>query len=509
MDLGIDPLTATAADLQAKLSDKSVTSQQLVKLYLGRIAQYNGYLKAVIATAPEDLLNKTAAKLDDERAKGKIRGPLHGIPILLKDNIAITPESGLPTTCGSLALVGSKPRKSAIIVGQLVEAGAIILGKANLSEWAWFRSDLANSGWSAVGGQTQSAYVRGGFREDDSNGGHSNPGGSSSGPAVAVSAGLSPISVGTETMGSLIMPSERAALYAIRPTVRIVPQEGIIPITLDGDTAGPMAKSVLDAVNLLDVLVDPSQTTVPEGGYKSAMTGQWGGIKIGVLEPKDWFWPTAVVKYERQATEQMIREIKSAYEKLGTLAKVVKPVKLLSPEEATEGGEKDIWAAAAWTFKDLLEEYLDSIDDCQIKTLEDLIKFNKDHAEQELPPGASNQAGLERSVTENLPKDEYRKLMDLARERCGKNGIDRTLEDNNVDIIMGPGDGLMMMISGTAGYPSATLPLGYLDFNGRPFGLQIMAKAHQEALLIQAQSAWEATFPKRQPPPLDDIVKGK
>ncbi|RWA10871.1 hypothetical protein EKO27_g4234 [Xylaria grammica] len=405
MITSINPLTATAAELQTKLTDNSITSKQLVKLYLDQITRYDGYLKAVIATAPQEYLEKTAAGLDDERAKGKIRGPLHGIPILVKDNIATTPELGLPTTCGSLALVGSKPKKNATIIEQ-ASAGAIILGKANLSvrtvnlTWrsqsglTWssggrsgLGTDFANSGWSAVGGQTQSAYVRGGFRPDDSNGGHSNPGGSSSGSAVAVAAGLSPIAIGTDTMGSLIMPSDRSALFAMKPTLKIVPQYGIIPVSFEADSAGPMTKSVLDLARLLDVLVDPSKTTVPEGGYQSAVTGKWGNIRIGVVKPEEWLFPTRIVKYEQEASEQMLREWKSAYERLRTVVKIVKPVSLLSVDEASDNGTKNIWDAFDSTFGTLLEEYLQSVDECKIKTLEDLIKFNEDHDEQELPPG--------------------------------------------------------------------------------------------------------------------------
>ncbi|KAM3443914.1 hypothetical protein MY4824_000362 [Beauveria thailandica] len=509
MALNINPLTATASQLQAKLTCKSVTSQQLVKLYLAHIAKYNGYLKAVIAVAPEDLLNRAAAKLDDERVNGHVRGPLHGIPILVKDNIATSADLGLPTTCGSLALEGSKPKKSATIIERLQAAGVIILGKANLSEWAWYRSDFADSGWSAVGGQTQSAYVRGGFSHaNDTNGGHSNPGGSSSGSAVAVSAGMSPFSIGTETMGSLIMPSDRAALFTIKPTLKIVPQDGIIPVTLEADSAGPMTKSVLDLANLLDVLVDPSRTPVPKGGYTTAVNNSWGDIRIGYLDPEQWLFPTEIVKYEKDATDQMrkLREWNAAYEKLKSVAKVVKPVRLLSVEESSQDGKRDIWDAFHTTFKALLEEYLQSVDDCKVRTLKELIEFNEEHAAEELPPSAANQAGLIRALNATMDPEEYRKLIDQARNTCGEKGIDRVLEENEVDIILGPGDGTMFIIAGTAGYPVASLPLGYLDFNGRPFGMQITARAHEDALLIQAQSAWEATFPPRQSPQLDEIV---
>ncbi|KAM6480980.1 amidase family protein [Trichoderma sp. SZMC 28011] len=500
----INVLTVTASELEAKLNDNSITSRQLVKLYLSQIAKYNGYLKAVIAVAPEELLDRTAAGLDAERAAGNVRGPLHGIPILLKDNIATVPELRLPTTGGSLALVGSKPRKNADIVDQLIGAGVIIIGKANLSEWSW--SNMASLGWSAVGGQTQSAYVRGGLREGDSIGGHSSPGGSSTGSAVSVAAGFSPIAVGADTMGSLIMPSDRSALYTIKPTVKIVSQTGIIPITLELDSAGPMAKSALDLANLLQILVDPSKTTIPEGGYKSAATGSWGNIRIGILEPEKWLFDTKLVKYEKQATDQMLREWKQAYEKLKFVAKVVKPVTLISLEESTDNGRIKIWNAFDTTLKDLIQKYLSGVDNSKIHSLEDLIEFNKTHADKELPPGADNQAALLRAAEAKMTDDEYNDIMNSARELCGKNGIDKTLEENDVDIIIGPGDGPMFGIALTAGYPVATVPLGYLEFNGRPFGMQIAAKAHQEALLIQAQSAWEATFPKRQPPPLHEIA---
>ncbi|KAF2970834.1 hypothetical protein GQX73_g2780 [Xylaria multiplex] len=470
---GIDPLTATAADLQATLTSNSVTSRQLVKLYLDRIGRYDGYFRAVIVTAPEDLLDKAATRLDGERTNGHIRGPLHGIPILIK----------------------------------LVAAGAIIIGKANLSVCANLKSDLISLTFEDLIMPTADGLLFVARRNPHTFGEVFNAGGSSSGSAVAVAAGLSPISIGTETMGSLIMPSDRSALYTIKPTLKIISQEGLIPVTYEADSAGPMTKSVLDLANLLDILVDPSKTSVPEGGYRSAVTGKWGDIRIGVVEPADWLFPTKIVKYEQQASDQMLREWELAYEKLRTVAKTVKPVKLLSLEEATLGGTKNIWTAFASTFKDSLEDYLGSIDNSKVRTLEDLIKFNEEHAEQELPPSADNQAGFIRALHAKMPDDEYRELIDFARDRCGKNGIDKVLEENEVDIIIGPGDGPMINIAGTAGYPSATLPLGYLDFNGRPFGLQILAKAHQEALLIEAQSAWEATFAKRQPPPLSEIIK--
>lgn len=504
----INLLIETACDLQEKLASNAVNSQQLVSMYLQQIEKYNPYLRAVIETAPATLLKQKAYALDKERQKGLIRGPLHGIPILLKDNIATVPALGLGTTCGSLALVGSKPRKNAVIVERLLASGAIILGKTNLSEWNWYRSEYANSGWSAVGGQTQSAYVRGGFRTDDSNGGHSNPGGSSSGSAVGVSAGFAPVSIGTETAGSLVMPSDRAALYTIKPTVKIVSQEGIIPISPEADSAGPMAKSVLDLANLLDILVDRDKTNVPLGGYRSAITGTWDHIKIGILEPEKWLTSERFLKYEKRAVAQMFHEWRAVFERLKQFTNAVKWVQLISLEEATDHGTMDLFSAFHFTFQESLESYLSGLDNSKIHTLEELIQFNQKNADQELPPSANNQIRLIKSLhKDNLTQDKYNQILAFARKQCREKGIDKTLQEYDVDVIIGPGESALFYIAAGAGYPVGTLPLGYLNFNGRPFGLQIIAKAHQEALIIQVQSAWEKTMFRSVLPELNQVCR--
>ncbi|KAF2106745.1 amidase family protein [Lophiotrema nucula] len=485
MSRGIDARSSTATHLQRHLTTGSTTSVELVDLYLEQIRKHNPYLKAILATAPKHLLHETASALDQERRQGKFRGPLHGIPLVVKDNIDVAPALGLPPHA-------------------LVQAGAIVIAKANLSEWSWFRSDLAHSGWSAVGGQTQSAYVKGGFREDDSGGGHSNPGGSSSGSAQAVAAGFAPVAIGTETMGSLIMPSDRAARYTIKCTVKTIPQDGIVPIARGADCAGPMAKSVEDLANLLDVLVDPSTTNVPPGGYCSAVTGTWDTIKVGYLKPESWLFSPEIVRYEKEATDQICRDY---YAAIGLLKRSlrVKPVELPSINDSTDGGRKNIWDAFTHAFPNLLQEYLTGVDDAQIRCLKDLIDFNEEHVEQELPRSANNQNVFIRALNSNMTSERHDEIIRWARNRCGKEGIDKTLDENDVDVIIGPGDGPMFVISGTAGYPVASLPLGRLDFNGRPFGLQVTTRAHQEALLIQVQSAWESMFPRRQPPPLDEV----
>ncbi|KAL2820868.1 amidase signature domain-containing protein [Aspergillus cavernicola] len=228
-DIEIDLLAADVRSLGELLISKQVTSQTLVNMYLDQIDKHDNYLHAMIQTTPREILMKRAQELDKEREAGKVRGPLHGIPIILKDSVATHLSLGLGTTAGSLALLDSKSRRNDVLLAR----GAIILGKSDLSEFSDGR------GWSAVGGQTQSAYVRGGILSDDGSAGHSNPGGASTGSAVAVSAGYTLIAVGEETDGSLICPAGRAALYTIKPTIGFVPSDGIVPISRNFDSTGP------------------------------------------------------------------------------------------------------------------------------------------------------------------------------------------------------------------------------------------------------------------------------
>ncbi|OJJ52521.1 hypothetical protein ASPSYDRAFT_164676 [Aspergillus sydowii CBS 593.65] len=495
----VNPLTATASELQAGLAAGKYNSSQLVDLYLEQIARHNDYLRAVIETTPVAVLHRQASQLDQERALGQTRGPLHGIPILLKDNIATHPDLGLGTTAGSFALLGSRPRRNSDI---LVRAGVIILGKANLSEFAYYRSEGIPSAWSARGGQGQSAYVRGGFRDDDSVGGHSNPGGSSSGSAVSVSAGFAPLSVGTETIGSLIIPADRAAVYTIKPTIGIVSQDGLIPVLPLCDAAGPMAKTASDLALLLDVLVEPSTTRIPQGGYIASATGSWGNIRIGVLSPGDWYLKDPPLKYVKEAEEQMTADIEAAYKRLGSIVSRLSRVSLISKTEANAGGEKDLNKLFDRDFARALEVYLASIDDSKVHTLLDLVEFNLVHSDLELPPRYDNQNGLLRALNSTLGDQEYDEILAFAREAGRELGIDKTLHDNEVDVIIGPGGSTMSYIAAAAGYPIASLPLSYLDYNGRPFGLAVIAPAHQDALLVQVMSAWEATFPPRKAPPM-------
>ncbi|KAK3186367.1 hypothetical protein K4F52_004905 [Lecanicillium sp. MT-2017a] len=393
-------------------------------------------------------------------------------------------------------------------------------------ELSYFKAEDQICGWSTVGQQSQSAYVRGGIQEDDTPGGHSNPGGSSSGSAIAVSAGLTPVSIGTETAASLISPASKAALYTIKPTIGLISQQGIVPISSLADSAGPMAKSVLDLANLMDILVDPAKTSIANGGFKSVLTDSWADLKVGVLDPEKWGVSDSWTKPDAGATKQMSEEFEAAYARIQSQAKSFhKFVPLILPNALHMDGElahrrlfsKCLGKTAGsgvlilgifshclpGHFKTDFEAYLKDLDFSHINSLEELVQYNRDHAETELPPRYPSQDRLENALADKSTPEELAAALLLARKVGRDEGIDKILKEYDIDVIIGPAESPMPTIACASGYPIASMPLGYLDFNGRPFGMAALASGHQEAVLIKVQSAWEATFPPRQPPPHD------
>ncbi|KAJ6021031.1 hypothetical protein N7540_006535 [Penicillium herquei] len=494
----MDVLTLDAKALQSLLTQGQVTSYDLVKRYLAQIAQHDDKLRAMIKTTPVELLEATAKYLDQERASGKIRGPLHGIPILIKDNIATHPSLGLPTTVGSLALLSSKPSKNAHIIDQIIDAGLIIMGKTNLPEFANARGSNMLNGWSAVRGQTESAYVRGGVDQDDTPEGHWDPSGSSTGSAVGVSAGYAPIAIGTETDGSLMSPSNRAALYTIKPTTGLVPGEGIIPISSNFDSAGPMTKSTYDLAVLLDVLV----TKPACRSFTTSLTGSWSEISIAALDPDVWKSKIDGDKPADGARDQINREIKEAYKVIEKKAKkFVNNIDLISPDEFKIDGESCEWTIIQADMKPQLNAYLESLEESDVRSLAEIIAFNEKHADLELPPHHSRQDTLIKAQNDTTSAEDYERNLSFLRHMGREKGVDLALKTHNVDIIIGPADSDLSSMASATGYPICAMPLSYLDLNGRPFGMAAITGKHQEHLLIKVMSAWEATFPARQPPP--------
>ncbi|KUJ15904.1 amidase signature enzyme [Mollisia scopiformis] len=474
------------------------------------ISTHNPYLRAVIQLAPEALLLDTARKLDEERTSHGSRGPLHGIPILVKDNIATHPDLGVAsTTGGCYGLVGSRVSSSAPAVDRLVKAGAIILGKANLSELGWFKGDGIPSGWSALGGQTQSPYVKGGVRPDDTFSGHSNPGGSSSGSAVSVAAGLVTVSIGTETDGSIVFLGTRAGLFRLKPTIGLVSQDGVIPISKLSDAIGPLAKSPRDVAIMLDAIVDPSTTTIPQGGYVSQLSSELEGLKVGAVDVEPWLLSSFLIKPVESATRQEIDDIERAYKVLGEKlgASFHENIDLVSAKSVGEDADGiDHFGDLTYAdFRPLMNEYLEGLEESPIRSLKDMIEFNEAHADKELPPDHPQQNRLVRAQAFHSDPVRYEQSLNYIRRMSRAEGIDKALSQYDIDVIIGPADSFLSTLAAAAGYPLAVFPLGQMKFNGRPFGLVALTRAHGEDKLLRFMSAWEKTFPRRPVPDLSRL----
>ncbi|KAI1368526.1 putative glutamyl-tRNA amidotransferase subunit A [Xylaria arbuscula] len=496
-------LTATASDLEAALRSGHLTSEELVFAYLRRIKEYNGYLKAIISTPPEDHVLSIARNLDLERSAGKIRGPLHGIPIVLKDNIATDPELGMETTAGTYALVGSRISSPAPLSTRLRDAGAILIGKGNLSELSNYRGFRMPCGWSAVGGLTQTPYVAGGKVWDDGFGGHSSAGGSSSGPCVAVAAGLVPISIGTDTNGSILMPATRNDVFALKPTHGLIPIEGICPISSELDSAGPISRDPWDIAVLLDVMTasTPNMDTRPLGGYSTRLTGNFEGIRIGVLDPKNWHLPEVVAVSNTEIQKQQESDILVAYNTLRHNGAVVKDVEIASLNGLEVDGMSHIARTINSGFKREFEEYLQGLEISKVRTLDDVMQFMRDHADVELPKESPNMTRLENAAAIQLSPIERSEAIQAMRDFGQNQAIEQCLKQYEVDVILGPADSEIDDYYTAAGYPMAALPLSYHSFNGRPFGICALASKHQEGTLIQLMSAWKVLFGKRRQAP--------
>ncbi|KAL8950602.1 MAG: hypothetical protein Q9222_003382 [Ikaeria aurantiellina] len=297
-----------------------------------------------------------------------------------------------------------------------------------------------SGGWSARGGQTHSAYVRGGVI-DDGMFGRSNLSGSSTGSAVGVSAGFTPISIGADFNGSLTIPATRAALYTIRPTPGIVSKDGCFPFSKDRDSVGPKAKNTEDMIHLLNVMTDKSHPQVPEGGYGRSPARPWRDIAVATLDPKRWRLPEEVQKPQPGALDQIVRETLSAYEKLTNLARKVIPVELIDDDALAEN-YTDVMKLITNNFSGLLKSYIDGLQTPKVRSLSELIAFNEQHRELELPPECPAQEKLlqTRDEAHHLSPSEYKHLDNNTAAAAGEHGIDKILLEHDVDVIIGPAD---------------------------------------------------------------------
>lgn len=486
----------TILEIQAQLAKGELTSRRLVEAYLERIEKMDRggpRLNAIIETNPDALV--IADALDAERETGTLRGPLHGIPIVIKDNFDTADR--MTTTAGSLALEGQVAEQDAFAVQQLRAAGAIIIAKANLSEWANFRSTHSSSGWSSRGGQTRNPYVL-----------DRSPCGSSSGSAAAVAANLCAAALGTETDGSIVCPSTTNGVVGIKPTLGLVSRSGVVPIAHSQDTAGPIARTVADAAALLGAITgidahDPA-TLASEGHYYKDYTQfldphSLKGARIGVL--RNYFGSHPLV-------DQLIEQALLVMKNLGAI--LIDPAAL--PTEAKWG--KFELEVLLYEFKSDLDAYLAALSpSANVHSLAEVIDFNERNRERVMP-----YFGQERMLAAQkkgpLTHKRYQNALARCKELTQAQGIDALVQEHRLDALVAPTGGPAWLIdwvngdhysgpdtssvAAVAGYPHITLPAGYVF--GLPVGISFIGAAWSEPRLIGLAAAFEQATQHRQPP---------
>ena len=480
----------TISDLRDKLKSGEFTSEQLVKLYLKRIEliDKNGFeLKSVIEINSDAL--SIAKTLDNEMKKGKIRGPLHGIPVLIKDNIDTADK--MQTTAGALAMSGNIARHDAFIVNKLRQAGAVILGKTNLSEWANFRSNQSTSGWSSRGGQTKNPYIL-----------DHNPCGSSAGSGVAVAANLSVVAVGTETDGSVVCPASVNGIVGIKPTVGLVSRSGIIPISKTQDTAGPMARTVKDAAILLGVLVGiDSKDAVTNESMGKSFTDYTPFLNASALKGK-----RIGVERKLQGKNQYMHQLQqNAINLIKKQGAIVIEIDYLDKINELGGDEFEVMQ---YEFKEGVNAYL-STSNAKVKNLKEVIDFNIANQDKAMPYFKQ-----ETLISSNEKKglDDPKYLQALNKSHLGTRKIlDDVINTNKLDAIcgltMGPacsidsiygdrwGDVFLTMPAAASGYPHITVPCGMVY--DLPVGFSFFGAAYTEPKLIGIAYAYEQASKKR------------
>jgi amidase len=497
--LSVEPFEldeVTVGGLQASMESGERSARSIVELYLGRIEALDRRgpeLGSIIEVNPDAL--RIADELDEERRTGGARGPLHGIPIAIKDNIDTS--DGMTTTAGSLALEGSIPSRDSFVAQKLREAGAIILAKANMSEWAYFRGEYATSGWSARGGQCRNPYAL-----------DRNPCGSSSGSGTAVSANLAALTIGTETGGSIMCPSSINGVVGIKPTVGLWSRSGIIPISHSQDTAGPMARTVRDAAILLGAVtgMDPRDPAT-EASAGNAHTdyaqfldeGGLVGARIGVARSFTGFHPGIVALFE-EAIEAMA----------AAGAVVVDPANL----NPAAWNDPLSLVLLEYEFKADLNAYLAGLGpDAPVKTLADVIDFNERNADREMP--YFGQERMHASQARGpLSDPEYLNAVRTIQRANREDGIDALMDRERLDAIVAPtmelawhtdyirGDrlegGSSAGPAAIAGYPDISVPMGLVG--GLPVGVSFFGRAWSEPTLVRIAYAYEQATNARRPP---------
>jgi amidase len=490
----------TVNDLQLMMKNGEISSEELVQLYLDRIHEidYRGpELRSVIEINPEAFF--IARKMDQERNSGKVRGPLHGIPIIVKDNIDTGDQ--MQTTAGSLALEGYNAQEDAFIVKQLRKAGAVLIGKSNLSEWANIRSTRSSSGWSGRGGQVRNPYVL-----------DRTPCGSSSGTAVAISANLCTIGIGTETDGSVVCPSGINGIVGIKPTLGLWSRYGIIPISHSQDTAGPMARTVTDAAILLGALTgvdtyDPlsvqSEKYTHSDYTRFLNKDGLQGARIGVMTDFYDFDPNVDLLLNRQHNLMIDNGAEL--------------IKVECAKNRKEWGDAE-WTVLLYELKHDMNKYLGEHPNASVKTLKDIIDFNNANKETEMP-WFGQEIFLEADSKGSLDEKEYIDALRISKE-LSQMAVDSTIEEHNLDALIAPtnapawtidwvnGDhfiGGSSDLAAVSGYPSITVPAGFV--HGLPIGISFFGKAWSEPTLLKLAYSYEQQSMHRRKPAFIQTIR--
>ena len=480
----------TIAQMRDAMTAGTLTSQQLTGMYVARILQLDQdgpRVNSVIRVNPDAV--SSAGDLDRERAAGNVRGPLHGIPILLKDNIDTA--DGMPNTAGSIALANNFPAQDATVAARLRAAGAVILGKANLSEWANFRSTQSSSGWSGVGRQTKNPYVL-----------THNPCGSSSGSGAAVSANFAAATLGTETDGSIVCPATANGVVGIKPTVGLTSRAGVIPISRSQDTVGPLARTVADAAAVLSALAGPDPRdpmTAASAGNVSDDYTQYlnknglAGARIGVPRTGG-YWG-----YSPEA-DAIVEAAIAAMRDQG--AEIIDPANIPTAEQIASDPSE--FTVLLYEFKSDLNAYLATVGpQVPVRTLADLIDFNNANASVEMPY-FGQEIFIMAEALGPLTEQAYIDALTTSRSLSRAQGIDAVMDQYNLDALVAPtgspawptdlinGDhflGASSSPAAMAGYPLVSVPAGYSY--GLPVGVTFMGRAWSEPTLIKLAYAFE------------------
>jgi amidase len=490
-------------DLQEGMEIGGLTARRIAELYLERIEAVDRSgpeLRSILDVNPDAL--EIASSLDAERRERGPRGPLHGVPVLLKDNLDTADR--MTTTAGSLALEGSIPSRDSFVAERLRAAGAVLLAKTNLSEWANFRSTRSSSGWSARGGQCKNPYVL-----------DRNPCGSSSGSGAATSAGLGAVSIGTETDGSIVCPSNACGLVGLKPTLGLVSRSGIIPVAHSQDTAGPMTRTVVDAAAVLSAIAGPDPRDPATGASAEHIVGDYvrfldpnglRGRRVGIARRYFGFHP---------GVDRCMEEAIDAMRRSG--AEIVDPVELPSNDELLQAE----LLVLLYEFKADLNLYLGGLpESARVRTLADVIAFNEENRDREMPY-FGQELFLQAESKGPLSEKEYVDALALCRRMARDEGLDTAVSTHRLDAIAGPtggpawvtdlvnGDhysGGSSSLAAMAGYPNITVPSGWV--HGLPVGISFFGPAWSEPTLLGVAYAFEKETRFRRKPEFLESVPG-